>query len=107
MPDEMKEARKATTNDFVIYSRKLLTMTHKEVRELCTRCQSGRDTHVTSLELLLAKILDRAIVAADISKASFILDRVCGKVLQLEEGSNVPTLMLNYSPEYLKRSDEK
>lgn len=82
-------------------------MPHKDIRDMVTRCQNGRDTHSASLELLLAKIIDKAITAVDIARASFILDRICGKVLQIEEADNAPRLMLNYSPEYLKSQDEK
>lgn len=78
---EVKVVRKMTAFEFTRIMNRLMEMTRTELVAF------SKDERATSLELMVASILSKAIINGDANRAEFLLSRLIGKVTEVIEVS--------------------
>lgn len=74
LPPDVQAARKLTNTQFIILVNKFLNMSREELKA------AAENPNAPMLELIVAKIIERAIANGDQTRLGFILDRLIGKV---------------------------
>lgn len=96
LPPEIKEAYKLTQTRFIELVNKYLSMNREEIS------LASQDPKATTLDLIVLKILQQAIVKGDQIRLTFLLDRLLGKLPNSIDMAINPNVL-----EYVKQYEGK
>lgn len=99
-PEDLKEARKLTKLEFERIVNQYLFEKEIDLQELRTR------PGTRMIDLLIASIMDKALVHGDDRRLTFLLDRLIGKVKDHVEVETKAGVLLAYSPAQIAKGSQ-